>query len=108
MFEMYNITEGVNNLTNSQDLWGLFNWVNNNSTYVGLGMPLQIFSAFFLIATFVITMIVTSKYISEDSFMASAFITFMVSVLLAAGQLLNGYVVVMTALMVGFAVVTRK
>lgn len=80
-----------------------FKEVNTQSTISGI----EIASTMIVITSFLLSYLLTSRYNSEDSLIASAFFTFVVSVFLATAQLLNPVVVVMTLILFGASVVMK-
>ncbi len=106
MVAPYNITTGTGNLTSCSDLVCWIRYINDASTISGLNI--QVFSTMFVLGSFLLTFIVSSRYRSEDSFLASSFLAFMVSVFLALMNMLNPIVVAMVLFVLGVSVVMRR
>lgn len=75
------MTYNLTNLTNSDNIWGLFNYANQstNSLLVGL----------FIIAIFFILLMALRQYTFIKAAFASSFISFILSMLLTYSKLLN-------------------
>lgn len=98
---MYNVTA----LSNCSDFVCWFKGVNDASKFSTLNI--EILSTMIVMSSWILAFVITSRYQSEDSFIASSFLAFFVSLFLALAGLLNPLVVAMMLFVLGVSVVTR-
>ena len=98
---MYNVT----GLSNCADYLCWFKEVNNASKFTTLNI--EIMSSMIVVSSFILAYVITSRNSSSDSFLASSFFAFMISIFLAIAGLLNPIVVAMMLFVLGASVVTR-
>lgn len=97
---MYNISNGTGNLTNAQDLAQYMTWVNS-ATGGWLGNVI-------VAIVFILALILLNRNQSGEAFIGSSFIAFMTALLLSLIGVVNGWVVVITFMMLAVSIIANR
>jgi len=96
----YNITDGLNNISDVNSLFGMFQWLNRASN--------NWFGYMIIVSVFIISFIISNRFETIDAFRTASYGAFLVSILLSLVGLVDALAVVIPLILVGISVVLKK